>query len=318
MTSPYTLPDGNVQIAFSGGRSSAFMLHEILAANDGLRDDVVVTFQNTGAEMSESLDFVADVSNTWRVDTRWLEWRPSKRMANPFLVPEIAESYIRIFGADRFEYMSNWWVENATNDKFEIVNHNSASRNREPLECLIISRKYLPNQQNRFCTTEDKVRTAKRYLMSLGWERWISCVGFRADEKHRLNKPKPPERWTVWHPMGDAGVSARDVQAFWDAQPFDLNLPNVKGKCWLGNCDGCFLKSEASIASLTRDYPERARWWEDMEALGAVLTSGSAATFSKRYTRFQIRDFVERQGDWIFDDDNGALCQVEHGECTGD
>ena len=30
---PYVLPEGNVQIAFSGGRTSAYMLHQILEAN---------------------------------------------------------------------------------------------------------------------------------------------------------------------------------------------------------------------------------------------------------------------------------------------
>lgn len=49
--SPYLLPDGNVQIAFSGGRTSAFMLHQILEANGGIPEDrCEVTFQNTGRE----------------------------------------------------------------------------------------------------------------------------------------------------------------------------------------------------------------------------------------------------------------------------
>lgn len=36
-SSPYTLPDGNVQIAFSGGRTSAYLLHQILDANGRCR-----------------------------------------------------------------------------------------------------------------------------------------------------------------------------------------------------------------------------------------------------------------------------------------
>ena len=61
MTNPYTLPSCLVQIAFSGGRTSAYMLRKIMDANPGLRDDVVVTFQNTGREMPQTLDFVAEV-----------------------------------------------------------------------------------------------------------------------------------------------------------------------------------------------------------------------------------------------------------------
>jgi hypothetical protein len=144
-------------------------------------------------------------------------------------------------------------------------------------------------------------------------------VGLRADEQRRI-KPegvKLGDRWTVWQPLNHAGVSKMDVAAFWERQPFDLRLPNVRGNCWLGNCDGCFLKSEANIAALAREYPERAAWWEDMETLASELTSGTADTWSKRYTRAEMRDFMERQGD-AFDTllQSGALCQADGGECV--
>lgn len=277
--SPYLLPDGPVQIAFSGGRTSAYMLHQILKANGGLPDRVEVTFQNTGREMPETLDFVAEVGQRWQVPITWLEYR-------------------------------------STAPGFEIVGYQGAARNGEPFEALIRKRKFLPNQQARFCTIELKVRTAKRYLRSLGWDHWTNCVGLRADEPHRLNKPAPKDRWTVWTPLADAGVSKHDVALFWRRQSFDLQLPNVRGNCWLGNCDGCFLKSEAHIASFARELPDRHRWWEDMETLAQTLTSGTGGTFSKRYSRAEMRSFVERQGDWIFDTE-GALCQADEGECMG-
>ncbi|MCA1298023.1 phosphoadenosine phosphosulfate reductase domain-containing protein [Stappia indica] len=274
----YILPAGNVQIAFSGGRTSAYMLHQILEANGDLPDRCEVTFQNTGREMPQTLDFVAEVGRRWGVEITWLEYRPDK----PF---------------------------------FEIVGRQGASMEGEPFEALIKKRNYLPNQQTRFCTIELKIRTAKRFLMSLGWKHWTNCVGIRADEPHRLNKPKPRERWTVWTPLADADVGKQDVAAFWKRQPFDLQLPNVRGNCWLGNCDGCFLKSEANVAAFTRDYPERAEWWERMETL-IPPTKGDACTFSKRYSRAEMREYMERQGDWALSTE-GALCQADDGECTG-
>lgn len=273
----YKLPDGNVQIAFSGGRTSAYMLHQILEANGGLPDRVQVTFQNTGREMPQTLNFVAEIGHRWYVPIVWLEYTTDA----PF---------------------------------FEIVSHNSASRNGEPFAALIEKRKFLPNQQARFCTTELKVRPAARYLRSLGWDRWTNCIGIRADEPHRLGKTQPKERWTNWMPLASAGVGKLDVKAFWDAQPFDLGLPNIGGKSWLGNCDGCFLKSEANIAALAREYPDRHAWWEAMEDRASELTSGSAATFSKRYSRRELREFMERQGDWALSTE-GALCQAYDGEC---
>jgi len=67
MASPYVLPSGKVQIAFSVGRTSAYMLRQILDANGGLPTDgrVQVTFQNTGREMPQTLDFVAEVGRRW-------------------------------------------------------------------------------------------------------------------------------------------------------------------------------------------------------------------------------------------------------------
>ena len=279
--SAYLLPDGNVQIAFSGGRTSAYMLYHIAEANGGIPDRCEVTFQNTGREMPETLDFVAECGSRWGVPIVWLEYRAA----------------------------APW---------FEIVSHNSAARNGEPFEALIEKRKFLPNQDSRFCTTELKIRTAKRYLRSLGWDYWTNCIGIRADEPKRIRPEgvRDKERWTVWQPLVHAGVSKHTVASFWRRQPFDLRLPNVRGNCWLGNCDGCFLKSEANLAALSRDFPRRHAWWEKMEALASDLTSGSAATWSKRYTRRELREFMERQGDWALSTE-GVLCQADGGECVG-
>lgn len=280
--SPYTLPPGNVQICFSGGRTSAYLLWEIMAANGDLPDRARVVFTNTGREMPETLAFIAECGQRWGVHIDWVEYRADA----PF---------------------------------FEMVGHNSASVHGEPFDAMLDKKQYLPNQQSRFCTIELKIRTAKRFLRSVGWERWTATVGIRADEQHRLNKPAPKERWVNWHPLATAGVTKATVSAFWQKQPFDLRLPNVKGKCWLGNCDGCFLKSEASLSSLARDFPDRHAWWEAAEErIGQKeLAKGRPkdnAQFSRRHSRAEIRQFVETQGDWIFNDE-AYLCQVDGGEC---
>ena len=90
---------------------------------------------------------------------------------------------------------------------------------------------------------------------------------------------------------------------FWRAQPFDLVRPG------LGNCDGCFLKSEATLAALWRDHPERAQWWSDLE-------NKVGTRFNKNRSYADLGNFVSRQSDWIFDD-KAYLCQADHGECTG-
>jgi 3'-phosphoadenosine 5'-phosphosulfate sulfotransferase (PAPS reductase)/FAD synthetase len=279
--SPYLLPEGNVQIAFSGGRTSAFMLHEILDANGGIPERVVVSFQNTGREMPETLDFVQHVGARWGVPIVWLEYQPEA-------------------------------------PRFKIVSHNSAARDGEPFEALIRKRKLLPNRVARFCTAEMKVHASTRYARSLGWDRWTKAVGIRADEPGRIKGDAPRERFTVWRPLAAAGVSRRDVAAFWRRQPFDLRLAGRDGKTLLGNCDGCFLKSEANLAALARAYPERHAWWERMEALASEISAkkGAGAVFSPRFSRREMRETIARIGPGLFSTE-GALCQADDGECFG-
>jgi len=310
MSNPYTLPEGNLQIAFSGGRSSAYMLHHLVEANGPFPDRVAVTFNNTARELNETYDFVQECGERWSVPIVWLEYAPRRTITS-----EELGLVARTMGAVMAARLEAWW--DVSESGFRIVSHNSAARHGEPFVALILQRKFLPNQAARFCTTELKVRTSKRYLMSLGWEYWTNCVGLRADEPSRL-KPEgvklKGDRWSACQPLAKAGVTKRDVAAFWLRQIFDLRLPNIGGKCWLGNCDGCFLKSEANIAALARDFPERAAWWEGMERLASLLTSGTAAYWSKRYTRKELREFMERQGDWALSTE-GALCQANDGEC---
>lgn len=283
MSSPYSLPDGNVQISFSGGRTSAYMLHQIVEANGPLPDRVQVVFANTGREMPETLDFVHECGERWGVKIVWIE-----RDGNG--------------GPGR---------------KFRTVSHNSAARDGEPFEDMILhgTRPYLPNPASRHCTSDLKIRPARDYLRSLGWNHWNAAVGIRADESHRLAKPQK-ERWQVWRPLVDAGVAKHDVTAFWSRQPFDLRLLNVKGSTPQGNCDGCFLKSEANICGFARDYPERFAWWERMEAIAQQRkgVGPKSAQFREEYTRADLRRQVERQGDMLLGTP-GLLCQADAGEC---
>lgn len=268
-TNPYHLPEGNVLISFSGGRTSGYMLHEILQSNGCLPDKAKVVFANTGREMNETLDFVQQCSEHWDVHIIWLEYRKEK-------------------------------------PKFKIVNHNSASRNGEPFEQAVESKTgnaFLPNQAIRYCTQEMKVLTIKRYLVSIGWTQWTNTVGIRADERRRVKDSKD-NRWINWFPLNDAQVSVQSVNDFWKNQHFDLEI--IRGS---GNCDGCFLKSEATLAAMWRNFPDRMAWWKGMEA----KTGGK---FHKTRTYAELGDFVERQGDFIFNDE-AYLCQANDGECVG-
>ena len=190
----YILPKGNVHIAFSGGRTSAYMLHQILEANGGLLNRARVVFANTGREQNATLDFVEECSSRWGVPISWVQYSP----------------------------MKPW---------FETVNHNSAARDGEPFEAMIRKKRYVPNGRKRICTEQLKVRSARRMLVADGWRRWTKALGIRADEHKRHEQPDQP-REKIWMPLVTAHVRRSDVLNFWRAQPFDL-APGAVSNCRL-------------------------------------------------------------------------------------
>lgn len=250
MRDPFKI-EGPAAISFSGGRTSGYMLWRILQAHQWiLPEDIKVVFANTGKEMPETLDFVRDCSVHWNVPITWVEYRYKEGKHT-----------------------------------FEVVNWETASRNGEPFQQVIEHRRMLPNPRARFCTVELKVRTMHRYMKSIGFTEWDSCVGIRADEPIRVSKlgnqdyGKYEERIA---PLAEAGIGVETIGEFWRNQIFDLKLPNMNGKTMHGNCDLCFLKGGSQVLSLIRENPSRADWWIKMEQY-------SAYTFVKRLSSDSFR-----------------------------
>jgi len=241
-------------IHFSGGRTSGFMLHKHLEAHGGkLPEGVHVIFCNTGKERTETLDFVERCSLEWGVPVVWLEYR----------------------------YIPAPTPEEKGKHTFEVVNYATASRNGEPFEQIIQARGFLPNVVARFCTVEMKIRTAQRYLKSLGWDHWTSSIGLRADEPARVSRLRGTNRHNNEEPdapLAKAGLVLDDVRRFWESQPFDLALESYQG-----NCDLCFLKGRGKIQKIMRENPELAEWWIDQE--NTIKSSKSARNASFRADR---------------------------------
>lgn len=280
--------DGPTCLKFSGGRTSAYMLHLLLAAHGGrLPADVLTIFNNTGKEEEATLRFIRECGQRWGVDVVWLEYTA---------------------GAG-----------------FRVVDFNTASRNGEPFEAVIAQRMTsadagLPNRVARYCSSEMKTRTTHRYLRSLGWAEWDSLSGIRADEPkrvHTIRNNQHPETVdeTVRIPLAELGIGARDVGAFWAANDWDLELPNVGGKTMHGNCDLCFLKPSAQVVSLIAERPERAVWWAKQERKAAEAGKGTAAQFrNDRPSYAQMLAFTSAQADAF----GHVAGEVEDGiECIG-
>jgi 3'-phosphoadenosine 5'-phosphosulfate sulfotransferase (PAPS reductase)/FAD synthetase len=275
---PYEITEPTC-ISFSGGRTSAFMLHKVLLNGGGqLPSQAKIIFANTGKEEEATLKFVDECSKRWNVPIAWLE-------------------YAEVDGEH----------------SFKVVDYQTASRNGEPFEQIIKHfNNALPNGRARYCSANLKTRTFYRYLKSIGWEEWQSFLGIRADEPKRVVKfrtnPNPEGKHeTVYLPLAQDNISSKDVSNFWKQQDFDLGLPNINGKTMHGNCDLCMLKPKAQILSLIQEKPERALWWIKQEEEAAKRCAGDGKFFAiDRPTYAQMYKYAAEQTD-MFDKDEEAI-----------
>jgi 3'-phosphoadenosine 5'-phosphosulfate sulfotransferase (PAPS reductase)/FAD synthetase len=176
-------------INFSGGRTSAYMTKRLI--DEG--GEYLVTFQNTGKEVSQTLDFVNECDKRWNLGIVWLEYRKP-----------------------------------AT---FEVVTYENASRNGEPYDQLLEQRpSAIPNMQFRYCTQELKIMTLKRYLKSIGVTDYTSFNGIRYDEPKRWQKAKDSD-YDVELPLVKWKVTKKDVLQWWKQQDFDLMVNEPYGNC---------------------------------------------------------------------------------------
>lgn len=262
MDNPYKL-EPPALISFSGGRTSAYMLYQILQAYKGeLPEGVFVCFANTGKERLETLDFVAACGEHWGVNIHWLEWRDKEIKEGP---------------------------------GFAEVNYYTASRQGQPFAQLISKKQFLPNPVTRYCTTHLKIQVMKRFMLSQDIQHWDNAIGLRADEPRRVakirNKPNV-ERWETLVPLADAGITLREVTEFWadSKQGFDLQL-----KSYEGNCDLCFLKGLAKTETIIRENPKSADWWIEQESRRLSSKPDGARFRKDRPSYAAIKQFVTDQ-----------------------
>ena len=226
---PYFITEPQV-VSFSGGRTSGFMLWQIVQAHGGtLPDYVKVCFANTGLEHPATLDFVQAVSDNITPVT-WIEYVNSEEGKNTY----------------------------------KVVDYKTASRNGEPMEAIITKRAIPPNVVSRYCTAETKIRPIAKYIKELtGWRTWTDLIGLRADEPRRVHRLKSDGNREILCPMYHAGHRLKDVLDFWASMPFDLDLPYKDNS--YGNCVCCFLKSTPKILRILAEEPSQADFWIRME-----------------------------------------------------
>ncbi len=201
----------------SGGRTSAYMTDRILKEYSD-EYEIKIVFANTGWEHEKTLKFVNNCDKRWGNKVVWLE-----AVVN---VGRVACTH-------------------------KVVSYKTASRKQEPFEDVVA--KYgISNAGYPHCTRELKENPIIDYCNSIGWEKgsYEVALGIRADEPRRIKRGLNKSNGQIRvYPLVDWFETDKlDVLDYWEDQDFDLDLP-----AHLGNCIGCFKKSQKKLLMVMRD-----------------------------------------------------------------
>lgn len=254
------------------------MLRRLLDSGEMNRGEWVTIFCNTGKERNETLDFVHEVETRWNVPVVWLEYhRILANAIQPGIFPTEKRNQNLQRASDAGE-TTHW---------FNRVTYESASRNGEPFDELLEWMTVLPNVVSRGCSMQLKIRTAMRYLFSLGVRAYSPIIGIRKDEEHRSTQilANCDSFETPRFPLVEWGKTEDDINAFWKASDFDLHLQSYEG-----NCDLCFLKAKWKRIRLIRERPNSVGWWKDWEskkATGGETRNGCVFRLGESYAELE-------------------------------
>jgi len=268
-------PEPKPVLLFSGGRTSGYMLYHMLKSVPDYREKYLTVFCNTGREMPQTLDFVRDVEQNWNVPIVWLEYDRKQAEEIPEGIYPTSRRNLNLKKAAELGQSAHW---------FKRVAYDTASRDGEPFDTLIKWMSVLPNVVSRGCSMQLKIRTAMRYIFSLGYKEYVSNIGIRKDEAHRAvqilsncDSFEHPQ-----FPLIEDGITEKDVLGFWAAHPFDLQLRSFEG-----NCDLCFLKAKYKRIMMARRNPNALKWWLDKEKEKSEVGNGAMFRKGEPYSMIQ-------------------------------
>lgn len=204
-------------ISFSGGETSAYMTNLLVTKYSDVYEMVIV-FANTGQENEETLNFVKKCEVHFKWNVIWVE--------------------------------SVVYHNKRKSNGHKIVDFYSACRNIDLFEA-VIQKHGIPNQSFPHCTRELKLAPINSYMKSIGWKKYFTAIGIRADEIDRVN-PKH-EKLRLMYPLVSYQHGARknDINKFWSEMPFRLEL-----KGYHGNCITCWKKSDNKLFTIAKENPK--------------------------------------------------------------
>ena len=184
----------NILVAFSGGRTSAFMCYFLKTHMDHLYN-LKFVYANTGLEHEKTLEFVDKVDKYLDLNLVWIEAKINQ--------------------------------EKMKGTTYKITNYKNATRDNSLF--IDLCKKYgLPNQTYIHCTRELKNQPMLNYTKDIFKNKLFrQAVGIRSDEIKRVKISND----FIYPLQNIINISKQDVLDFWKQQPFDLEIEEHYGNC---------------------------------------------------------------------------------------
>lgn len=214
-------------VSFSGGRTSAYLVHlmEQKRINEGW--DVEYVFMDTGAEHPKTYKFVQDVVSNFKIKLTCLRT------------------------------VVNYGIRKSCD--YKVVDIMECKQDLKPFKEII--KKYgVPKNHMPHCTLHMKTSPFKSYCKDNFGEAGVdytTWLGIRVDEPRRIK-----EQLGINYMASISEFDSDDVLDWWGEQSFDLGFDIDSG--WLGNCVFCHKKSNSKIALAAIDEPEMLADWDNM------------------------------------------------------
>jgi hypothetical protein len=219
----------NLLVSFSGGETSGFMAQWIKKHLEDSYDRVVYVFANTGLENEQTLEFVEQCDNYWKLNVQWVEASVN-------------------FGERKG---TGYWLTDFDN----------ARRKGEPFEAII--QKYgIPNQAFPHCTRELKQAPIKAFARDwFDGEKYDTAIGIRIDEADRMNAKAKEMRFIYPLIKQDMIPATKQmINFFWKQMHFRLEL-----KGYQGNCTTCWKKADKKLFQIYKENPKAFDFMDKME-----------------------------------------------------
>ncbi|MFK8294829.1 phosphoadenosine phosphosulfate reductase [Capnocytophaga canimorsus] len=228
----------NIMIAVSGGRSSSMMAYHIATSEKYKDYNKLYVFANTGMERPETISFLKNIEKYFGIEITKIEGIYSLEMG-------VAPSY-------------------------KIVEWDELNMKCKPFEDMIAHKNKgnfmgLPQQKAPYCSENLKTIPCKKLADDVfGKKNYIKAIGYRKEDMpKRISWAEIKEDKTRIFPLitdFDFPIGQRELNIFWDKQPFKLEIHNK-----YGNCSLCWKKSTQNLLENIRKGTPHIDWLRKME-----------------------------------------------------